>query len=221
MTIFRRLVARRAGLRSPADAGLLGVEYRVAVTPSLSALFQGFPNFSKEIPRKFQGNSKLFQGFPNFFLGRFEGNQGVVGRSSRNPVFSNFCVVSAATGGPAIRRRTRSRFNIARSPIIGKKLSAAISLGGLGASAAADAPTRKPTAATPAPCNFDRERRRALKANAKHSVDGSLFFPKPKGCQGRAHSPSKDGRLSTPYARAASSGRRPLTASKLRKFMLP
>jgi len=129
VTIFRRLAARRA-LRSPADAGLLGVEYRVAVTPSLSALFQGFPNFSKEIPRKFQGNSKLFQGFPNFFLGRFEGNQGVVGRSSRNPVFSNFCVVSAATGGPAIRRRTRSRFNIARSPIIGKKLSAAEIVGG-------------------------------------------------------------------------------------------
>jgi hypothetical protein len=66
----------------------------------ISTLFQGN---SKEIPRKFQGNSKeiprkfqafpsfskLFQGFPNFFLGRSEGNQGVIGRSNRDRVVSN------------------------------------------------------------------------------------------------------------------------------------
>jgi hypothetical protein len=120
---------------------------------------QAFPRFSKAFqifPRKFQGNSKLFQGFPNFFLGRFEGNQGVVGQSSRNRVFSPSCVVSAVTSGPAIRRRTRPRFTIARIPIIGKKLSQQFSGGGLGASAAAHAPTRKPTATTPAPAQLRR-----------------------------------------------------------------
>jgi hypothetical protein len=44
--------------------------------------------------------------------------------------------------------------------IIGKKLSAAIFRRGLEASAAAHAPTRKPTAATAARRNFGRERRR-------------------------------------------------------------
>jgi hypothetical protein len=39
-------------------------------------------------------------------------------------------------------------------------LSRQFSGSGLGASAAAHARTRKPTAATPAPCNFGRERRR-------------------------------------------------------------
>jgi hypothetical protein len=48
----------------------------------ISTLFQGN---SKEIP----SFSKLFQGFPNFFLGRSEGNQGVIGRSNRDRVVSN------------------------------------------------------------------------------------------------------------------------------------
>jgi hypothetical protein len=39
-------------------------------------------------------------------------------------------------------------------------LSRQFSGSGLGASAAPHAPTRKPTAATPAPCNFGGERRR-------------------------------------------------------------
>jgi hypothetical protein len=67
-------------------------------------------------------------------------------------------------------------------------------------------------------------RRGAIGAGAAGSAvfpHGSLFFPKSCGCQWRARSPSKDGRLSTPYARAACGGRRPLTAAKLRKFMLP
>jgi hypothetical protein len=42
-------------------------------------------------------------------------------------------------------------------------------------------------------------------------------LPKRRDSQGRAHSPSKDGRLSTPYARAAAGGLRPLTVSPLRK----
>jgi hypothetical protein len=71
----------------------------------LSPRRQAFSSFSKDFqifPRKFQGNSKLFQGFPNFFLGRFEENQGVVGRSSRNRFFSIFCTAAAA--GRAARR---------------------------------------------------------------------------------------------------------------------
>ena len=119
----------------------------------ISKLFQGN---SKEIP----WISKLFQGFPNFFLGRFEENQGVVGHSVRNRLFSNFCLVSAATSGPAVRRRTGSRFTLARIPIFGKKLSRRFSARGVGARAASHAPTRKPTAATPAPCGFGGERRR-------------------------------------------------------------
>ena len=107
----------------------------------ISKLFQGN---SKEIP----WISKLFQGFPNFFLGRFEENQGVVGHSARNRLFSNFCLVSAATSGPAVRRRTGSRFTLARIPIFGKKLSRRFSARGVGARAASHAPTRKPTAAT-------------------------------------------------------------------------
>jgi hypothetical protein len=56
-------------------------------------------------------------------------------------------------------------------------LSATIFRSGPGASAASHAPTRKPTAATPAPCNFGGERRRP---------HGSLLFPKFRGCQWRA-----------------------------------
>jgi hypothetical protein len=51
----------------------------------------------------------------------------------------------------------------------------------------------------------------------KPSTSWKHELPKFCGCQWRAHSPSKDGRLSTPYARAASGGRRPLTAARLRK----
>ncbi len=130
------LASRRRPVR-----GLSILSPRRQAFPRISKLFQGN---SKEIP----SFSTLFQGFPNFFLGRFEGNQGVIGQSTRNRVFSNFCVVSAATTGPAIGCRTRSRFNIARIRIIGKKLSAAISRRGLGASASSRAPTRKLTAAT-------------------------------------------------------------------------
>jgi hypothetical protein len=78
-----------AGIR-----GLSVLSPRHQAFPRISKLFQGN---SKEIP----WISKLFQGFPNFFLGRFEENQGVIGRSSQNRVLSNFCVVSAATGDPA------------------------------------------------------------------------------------------------------------------------
>ena len=166
---FVSLLRPAAGVRSPPDAGRRRIRFAALARASLasrrrpierlsilSPWRQAFPRISKEIP----SFSKFFQGFPNFFLGRFEGNQGVVGQSSRNRVFSNFCVASAATSGPAIRRRTRPRFNIARIPIIGKKMSAAISRRGVGARAASHAPTRKPTAALPAPCNFGRERRR-------------------------------------------------------------
>ena len=73
-----RVSARR---RTPARQGVACPSPRPQAFPRISKLFQGN---SKEIP----SFSKLFQGFPNFFLGRFEGNQGVVGRSSRNRVFS-------------------------------------------------------------------------------------------------------------------------------------
>ena len=53
--------------------------------------------------------------------------------------------------------------------------------------------------------------------HTKPSTSWKHELPKFCGCQWRAHSPSRDGRLSTPYARAASGGRRPLTAAKLRK----
>jgi hypothetical protein len=47
----------------------LGIEHPIAVTPSFSTLFQGFPNFSKEIPRKFQ----TFPRISKFFLWPFRG----------------------------------------------------------------------------------------------------------------------------------------------------
>ena len=169
VTIFGRLAAR---------ASLTGRRRPIGGLSVLSPRRQAFSSFSKDFqtfPRKFQGNSKLFQGFPNFFLGRFEGNQGVVGRSSRNRVFSNYRVVSAATSGPAIRRRTRPQFKIARTSIIEKKLSRQFSAIGHGASAASHAPTRKPTGATPAPAQL---RQRAPSTSWKR------FFPKPRGCQG-------------------------------------
>ena len=161
--VFNGLRDDFPALRRAARASLASRRRPIKGLSSLSPRRQAFPSFSKDFqtfPRKFQGNSKLFQGFPNFFLGRFEGNQGVVGQSSRNRVFSNFCVVSAATSGSAIPCRTRLRFNLARIPIIGKKMSAAISRRGVGARAASHAPTRKPTAATAARRNFGRERRR-------------------------------------------------------------
>ncbi len=176
VTVFRRLVAPRA-LRSPADAVPLGgrASYRRG-----AKLFQGFPNFSKEIPRKFQGICKLFQTFPRIsklfpwpFRGKSRGYRSVEPETR----LLQFLRRLGRDERPDLRRRTRSRFNIARIPIIGKKLSAAISRRGLGARAASHAPTRKPTAATPAPCNFDRVRRRP---------HGSLFFPKFRGCQWRA-----------------------------------
>ena len=72
------LASRRRPVR-----GLSILSPRRQAFSRISKLFQGN---SKEIP----SFSKLFQGFANFFLGRFEGNQGVIGRSTRNRVFSNF-----------------------------------------------------------------------------------------------------------------------------------
>ena len=111
------------------------------------------PSFSKD----FQGNSKLFQIFPRIsklfpwpFRGKSRGCRSVEPESR----LLQFLRRLGRGERPDVRRRTRSRFNIAGIRIIGKKLSAAISGRGLGASAASHAPTRKPTAATPAPCNF-------------------------------------------------------------------
>ncbi|MGO9768262.1 MAG: hypothetical protein ACLPSW_01660, partial [Roseiarcus sp.] len=84
------LLARR---RRPHEGLSVASPQRQAFS-RVSKLVQGN---SKEIP----SFSKLFQGFANFFLGRFEGNQGVIGQSSRNRVSPYFCVVSAATSGPA------------------------------------------------------------------------------------------------------------------------
>jgi hypothetical protein len=53
--------------------------------------------------------------------------------------------------------------------------------------------------------------------HTKPSTSWKHELPKFCGCQWRAHSPSRDGRLSTPYARAAAGGLRPLTAFRLRK----
>jgi hypothetical protein len=43
------------------------------VTPSFSKLFQGFPNFSKEIPRKFQTFPRISKLFPWPFRGKSRG----------------------------------------------------------------------------------------------------------------------------------------------------
>ena len=100
--------------------------------PRISKLFQGNSKL-------FQGNSKLFQTFPR--ISKFFSlvvSRKIKDLSLGQPgiAFSpNFRVVSAATSGPAAPCRTRSRFKVARIPIIGKKLSAAISARGLGASA--------------------------------------------------------------------------------------
>jgi hypothetical protein len=81
-----------------ASLGLLAM----TAAPRFSKPFQGFPNFSKEIPNFSKLFPRKFQGFPNFFLGRFEENQGVIAQSARNRVFSNFRAASAA--GRAARR---------------------------------------------------------------------------------------------------------------------
>ena len=124
--------------------------------PRISTLFQ-------RNSKLFQGNSKLFQTFPRisklFSLVVLRKIKGLSPGQAGIAFSPNFCVVSAAMSGPAALCRTRSRFTIARIPIIGKKLSAAISARGLRASAASHAPTRKLTAAVPAPCNFGGGRR--------------------------------------------------------------
>jgi hypothetical protein len=144
-----------------------GVERPVAATSSFSKDFHTFPRKFQAFPRKFQAFPRKFQAFPNFskdfqtfFLGRFEENQGVIARSGRNRVFSKFLRRLGRDERPrAAPCRTGSRFTIARIPIIGKKLSAAISARGLRPSAASPAPTRKPTAAAPAPRSFGGRRR--------------------------------------------------------------
>ena len=96
----RTASASLANRRRPVR-GLSILSPRRQAFPRISKLFQGN---SKEIP----WISKLFQGFPNFFLGRFEENQGVIGRSTRNRLFANFRLVSAATGGsPCAAERAR------------------------------------------------------------------------------------------------------------------
>jgi hypothetical protein len=134
----------------------------------ISKFFQGN---SKEIP----GFSKPFQGFANFFLGRFEGNQGVAGQSSRNRVFSNFRVASAATSGPTYAaeraRDSPSReFRLSERNCRDRNCRRRFSGSGVGASAASHASTRKPTAATPAPCGFGGERRRGVGGSDRESL---------------------------------------------------
>ena len=133
--------------------------------PRISTLFQGNSKLFQGNSKLFQGNSKLFQTFPRisklFSLAVLRKIKGLSPGQAGIAFSPNFCAVSAAMSGPAAPCRTRSRFNIARIPIIGKKLSAAISARGLRASAASHAPTRKPTAAAPAPCNFGGGRRRS------------------------------------------------------------
>ncbi len=91
--------------RLAAQASLASRRRPIKGLNSLSPWSQAFPRISKF----FQGNSKeipsfskLFQRFPNFFLGRFEGNQGVVGQSSRNRVFSK--ILRGLGRGRAARR---------------------------------------------------------------------------------------------------------------------
>ena len=61
-------------------------------------LFQGFPNFSKEIPNLFQAFSKDFQTFSLAVSKEIKGL--LVGRPG-SASFLAFCVVSAAMSGPA------------------------------------------------------------------------------------------------------------------------
>jgi hypothetical protein len=55
----------------------LGIEHPIAVTPSFSTPFQGFPNFSKEIPRKFQTFPRISKLFPWPFRGKSRGCRSV------------------------------------------------------------------------------------------------------------------------------------------------
>jgi len=172
-------------------------------------LFQAFPRISKyfqgnskEIPRKFQGNSKEIPNFSKYFqtfsLAVSSEFKGLLNRRAGIAFSPTYFVVPAATSGPAIACRTRARFKIARTPIAGKKLSAAICPRSLAASAASHAPTRKPTAATPAQLG-----QRAPSTSRKR------FLAKPRGGQRGEARPRR-------LAESA-----PLTASWLRKSQLP
>jgi len=147
---------RVAGLGRQPTPARQGTERPIAATPSFSQDFQTFP-------RKFQGNSLDFQTFPRiskFFPWPFRGKSR--GCRSLEPE-TRFLPFSRRLGRDerpgAAPPNPPARFTIARIPIIGKKLSRQFSGRGLRASAAY-APTRKPTAATPAPCGFGGERRR-------------------------------------------------------------
>jgi hypothetical protein len=65
-------------------------EYPIAATSSFSKDFQTFPRKFQAFPRKFQAFPNLSKDFQIFFLGRFEENQGLIARSARNRVFSEF-----------------------------------------------------------------------------------------------------------------------------------
>jgi hypothetical protein len=113
-TACGRLLRNRLGMAgtSPAMAAvnISGQSYEAAPLSNPSSTFvkfrrvsskpfPSFPNFSKEIP----SFSKLCQRFPNFFLGRFEWNQWVIGRSTRKRAFSKFLRrLGRGTSGPAV-----------------------------------------------------------------------------------------------------------------------
>ena len=116
-------------------------------------LFQAFPRISK----LFQGNSKEIPNFSKYFqifsLAVSRESKGLSVRRA-GIAFSPFFAWSRPRRAARRYAAERPRFNIARIPIIGKKSSRQFSGSGLGASAAAHAPKRKPTAATPTPCGF-------------------------------------------------------------------
>ena len=133
-------------LRDAGRASLAGRRRSIEGLSALSPQRQAFPRISKLFQRnskEIPSFSKLFQGFPNFFPWPFRGKPRGCRSVEPESRFLEFWVASAATGGPAKCRRTRPRFKIARTAIIAKTLSAAISLGGLGAGAASLAPARQ------------------------------------------------------------------------------
>ncbi len=166
----------------------------------ISKLFQGN---SKEIPSLLQTFPRISKLFPWPFRGKSRG-YGPVDPESR---FLQFCVVSTAMGGPAIPGRTRSRFKVARTPIIGKKLSTAVFREG----------PRGKRGVARATANADRRRvgaaqlRQRAPSNSRGECEAFVrwkrFFPKPRGCRaakpaggGALHRASKHARLSTGYA---------------------